>query len=90
MSGSAPALRRKPDLFFLVAGLASSLLCMSAILSFAFLLPVQMAYGRRGGRGGLAAAGDLGGCRLAIHEVISFGAAKTRFRVVLAYSAACS
>jgi hypothetical protein len=56
MSDSAQALRRKPDLFFLVAGLASSLLCMSAILSFAFLLPVQIAYGRRGGREGIAAA----------------------------------
>lgn len=57
MSDPAPALRRKPDLYFLVAGLASSLLYASILLSFAFLLPVQIAFGRRGGRQGMAAAG---------------------------------
>jgi hypothetical protein len=57
MSDPATAMRRKPSLSFLVAGLASGLLFLSFLLSVAFLLPVQIAFGRRGWRGGLAAAG---------------------------------
>jgi hypothetical protein len=62
MSDHAQAISRKPDFFFIAAGLASSLLFMSAILSFAFLLPVQMVFGRRGGREGLAATGVSAAC----------------------------
>ena len=57
MSDSVQALRRKPNAAFAVAGLASSLLFLSMFLAFAFLMPVQIIFGRRGGREGIAAAG---------------------------------
>jgi hypothetical protein len=57
MSDPALALRRKSNAAFIAAGLASSFLYISIFLSFAFLLPVQIAFGRRGGRAGTAAAG---------------------------------
>jgi hypothetical protein len=57
MSDSAAAFHHKPYAAFLAAGLASSLLYLSVFLSFAFLLPVQIAFGRSGRRSGLAAAG---------------------------------
>jgi len=53
--------RRKPDLYFLLAGAVSSLLFLSIFLSFAFLLPVQIAFGRKGARAGMAAAGVSAG-----------------------------
>jgi len=57
MSDPAAVLRRNPNVAFVAAGLASSILYSSIILSFAFLLPVQIAFGRYGRRGGFAAAG---------------------------------
>jgi hypothetical protein len=57
MSDSAEASGRRPSAAFIAAGLASSLLYLSIILSFAFLLPVQIAFGRKGMRSGLAAIG---------------------------------
>jgi hypothetical protein len=57
MSDPVPALGRKPQAAFIAAGLASSLLYSSIVLSFVFLLPVQMAFGRFGRRGGMMAAG---------------------------------
>ncbi len=57
MSDSATAFSRKPYAAFIAAGLASSLLFLSIVLSFAFLVPVQIAFGRSGRRAGLAAAG---------------------------------
>ena len=57
MSDFVQAYRRKPDLSFLIAGIASSLLFLSIFLSFAFLLPVQIVFGRKGGRSGMAATG---------------------------------
>jgi hypothetical protein len=62
MSDSVQALRRPPKLMFLVAGVSSSLLFVSVFLSFAFLLPVQMVFGRRGSREGMAAAGASALC----------------------------
>jgi hypothetical protein len=57
MSDSAQALRRKPNATFIVAGLTSSLLFLSMFLACAFLLPVQIIFGRRGWREGMAAVG---------------------------------
>jgi len=57
MSDSAKASSRRPDAAFIAAGLVSSFLYLTVLLSFAFLLPVQIAYGRKGSRSGLAAAG---------------------------------
>jgi hypothetical protein len=41
----------------LVAGVASGILYSSAVFAFAFLIPVQLIYGRQGKKSGLAAAG---------------------------------
>jgi hypothetical protein len=57
MSDSAKDFRRTSYVTFIAAGLASSFLYLSIFLSFAFLLPVQIAFGRKGGRAGMAAAG---------------------------------
>jgi hypothetical protein len=62
MSDSAAASRRRPyaaaSIVAIAAmGSASALLYVSILLSFAFLLPVQVAFGRSGRRAGLAAAG---------------------------------
>jgi hypothetical protein len=57
MSDTAKAFRRSSYAVSIAAGLASSLLYLSIFLSFAFLLPVQIAFGRKGGRAGAAAAG---------------------------------
>jgi hypothetical protein len=57
MSDPVPAQRLKPNVAFLAAGLASSLLYTSVLLSPAFLVPVQLAFGRSGKRAGAAAAG---------------------------------
>jgi Predicted membrane protein (DUF2232) len=57
MSDPVTVLRRKPDTAFLAAGVASSFLYVSIFLSFAFLVPVQIAFGRFGRRAGMAAAG---------------------------------
>ena len=57
MSDPVTALRRKHEATFLVVGFASSLLYSSVFLSFAFLVPVQIAFGRFGRRAGMAAAG---------------------------------
>ncbi len=52
-----PSPYASPFVAILATGLASSLLYVSIFLSFAFLLPVQVAYGRFGRNQGLAAAG---------------------------------
>ncbi len=52
MSDSATTPRRKSYAAFLAAGLASSLLYLSVFLSFAFLVPVQLVFGRSGRRAG--------------------------------------
>lgn len=57
MSDSPTAFGRRPYAASLAAGLASSLLYVSIFLSFAFLIPVQLVYGRCGRKPGLAAAG---------------------------------
>ena len=57
MSDPVTAFGRKPYAAPLAAGLASSLLFLSVILSFAFLLPIQIVFGRFGRRTGGAAAG---------------------------------
>lgn len=57
MSDTARALTRRTNAASLAAGLASCLLFLSLFLSFAFLVPVQFAYGRFGRRAGAAAAG---------------------------------
>ncbi len=57
MSDLVRAVGRKSDAASLAAGLASCLLFLSLVLSFAFLLPVQIAYGRLGRRAGGLAAG---------------------------------
>lgn len=57
MSDTPRALTRKTNVASLAAGLASCLLFLSIFLSFAFLLPVQFAFGRFGRRVGGAAAG---------------------------------
>jgi hypothetical protein len=57
MSDSAKASNRRPSAAIVAAGAASSLLYLSIIFSFAFLLPVQIAFGRKGARAGMAAAG---------------------------------
>jgi hypothetical protein len=57
MSDSAIVSRRRPDATFIAAGLVSSLLYISIIFSFVFLLPLQVAFGRKGGRSGMAAVG---------------------------------
>jgi MFS family permease len=57
MSDPVTVLRRKPDAALLVAGIASGLLYISVLLSFVFLVPVQIAFGRFGRRAGMAAAG---------------------------------
>jgi hypothetical protein len=57
MNDSFRAFRRNPSTIFVAAGLASSLLYVSVILSFAFLLPLQIAYGRFDRKTGLASAG---------------------------------
>jgi hypothetical protein len=57
MSDTAQAPRRLPIAAILTAGLASGLLYASMLLAFAFLLPVQVVFGRYGRREGLAAAG---------------------------------
>jgi MFS family permease len=62
MSDPAPVSRRKPDVAFIATGIASSLMYASVILSFAFLVPVQLAFGRYGRRLGLAAAGISAAC----------------------------
>ena len=41
----------------LVAGAASGILYSSAVFAFAFLIPVQLIYGRQGKKNGLATAG---------------------------------
>jgi hypothetical protein len=61
MSDPAKAFRRSSYAVFIAAGLASSLLYLSIFLSFAFLLPVQIAFGRKGGRAGAAAAAAAAG-----------------------------
>jgi hypothetical protein len=57
MADSVSAFRRKPYAAIVAAGLASGVLYLSVFLSVAFLLPVQVAFGRLGWREGLAAAG---------------------------------
>jgi len=57
MSDHVVALNRRSFAAFVAAGLASCILYSSILLAFAFLLPVQIAYGRFGRRGGMAAAG---------------------------------
>jgi hypothetical protein len=57
MSDSPTAFGRRPYAASLAAGLASSLLYTSIFVSFAFLIPVQLVYGRCGRKPGLAAAG---------------------------------
>jgi hypothetical protein len=57
MSDPVAALRRKTYAAYVAAGVASSLLYVSLLLSFAFLVPIQLAFGRSGRRAGLAAAG---------------------------------
>jgi hypothetical protein len=57
MSDPAKAPGRRPQAAFIAAGAASGLLYLSILFSFAFLLPVQVAFGRNGRRSGLAAAG---------------------------------
>jgi hypothetical protein len=57
MSDGAMAPRRAFPTAILAAALASTLLYASIFLSFAFLIPVQIAFGRSGQRGGWAAAG---------------------------------
>jgi hypothetical protein len=56
MPAPVTTLRRQAYAVPLAAGLASSLLYSSVLLSFAFLLPVQIAFGRSGRRSGTAAA----------------------------------
>jgi hypothetical protein len=57
MSDPVTAFRRKPYAAALAVGLASSLLYSSIALSFAFLVPIQIAFGRSGRRAGTATAG---------------------------------
>jgi hypothetical protein len=57
MSDPLPFLNRKPYAASLAAGLASSLLFLSIFLAFAFLIPVQIVFGRFGRRAGGGAAG---------------------------------
>jgi hypothetical protein len=61
MSDSVTAVGRRPYASSIVAvaamGLASALLYVSIFLSFAFLLPLQIAFGRYDRRAGFAAAG---------------------------------
>jgi len=58
MSDEARNRHRIPSLLAasLAAGAVSALLYLSVIASFAFLLPVQVAFGRRGRKAGMAAA----------------------------------
>lgn len=60
MSDFPTAFGRRPYAASLAAGLASSLLYASIFLSFAFLIPVQLVYGRFGRKPGLASAGIAG------------------------------
>ena len=57
MSDQVTFFRRKPEAAFLAAGIVSSLLYVSIVLSFAFLVPVQIAFGRSGRRAGIVTAG---------------------------------
>lgn len=57
MSDFSTAYGRRPYAASLAAGLISSFLYVSIFLSFAFLLPVQIAFGRYGRKPGLASAG---------------------------------
>jgi Predicted membrane protein (DUF2232). len=57
MSDTTAALRRSFPLASLAAGLASSLLYVTIVLSFLFLLPVQYVFGRYGRKAGFEATG---------------------------------
>jgi hypothetical protein len=78
MSDQVTALRPRPSASpipaILAAGIASSLLYILVLPSFAFLVPVQIAYGRSGRRAGTAAAG-LAAAVIAVVGFASIGAA---------------
>ena len=57
MSDEQRLRRANPSGETLVAGAVSGILYSSAVFGFAFLIPVQLVYGRRGKKSGLAAAG---------------------------------
>jgi hypothetical protein len=74
MNDPAKEFDRSYYVTLIVAGLASCFLYISIFLSFAFLLPVQIAFGRKNGRAGMMAAG-ISAAGVAIAQAVRLAAA---------------